>query len=72
MGLLCAESAARYAHQHADMLRAMAWGSPADIPGVVNPDAKAAAEAVEAATGEAKFRADLLTVLREIRDALRR
>lgn len=46
----------------------MAW-APNDI-GKPSPDAGAAREAVEAAQAEAKYRTDLIGVLREIRDAL--
>lgn len=37
---------------------------------MANTDAKAAAEAVEVANAEAKYRTDLIAVLREIRDAI--
>jgi hypothetical protein len=49
----------------------MGWYDPKDIPGAKNDEAAAAAEAAEAATADAKFRTDLITVLREIRDTLR-
>lgn len=48
----------------------MGWYDPNEA-GILTPDQKAAAEAVAVANADAKFRTDLIAVLREIRDTLR-